>query len=61
MSWAFITSLRKKPQQSYIELLNNIRDLLEENYSQKPQLSCSHPLGMFSFLNCVPSLLRAAC
>ncbi|KAH7161857.1 caspase domain-containing protein [Dactylonectria macrodidyma] len=44
MSWAFITALTAKPQQSYVELLNNIRNLLEPNYTQKPQLSCSHPL-----------------
>ena len=46
MSWAFITSLRKNPNQSYVQLLNSIRDELEGRYSQKPQLSCSHPLGM---------------
>lgn len=45
MSWAFITALKKRPQQSYVELLNNIREELESKYSQKPQLSCSHPLG----------------
>lgn len=45
MSWAFISALKKKPQQSYVELLNSIRDELEGRYSQKPQLSCSHPLG----------------
>ncbi|KAF9636029.1 Peptidase C14 caspase catalytic [Lasiodiplodia theobromae] len=44
MSWAFITSLKKNPQQSYVQLLNSIRDELEGKYSQKPQLSCSHPL-----------------
>ena len=48
MSWAFITSLKKNPQQSYVQLLNGIRDELEGKYSQKPQLSCSHPLGMYS-------------
>jgi metacaspase-1 len=48
MSWAFITALKKNPQQSYVELLNSIRDELEGRYSQKPQLSCSHPLGMSS-------------
>ncbi|KAH6974476.1 caspase domain-containing protein [Ilyonectria sp. MPI-CAGE-AT-0026] len=48
MSWAFITALNSKPQQSYVELLNNIRNLLEPNYTQKPQLSCSHPLGKIS-------------
>ena len=46
MSWAFITALKKNPQQSYVELLQNIRVELEGKYSQKPQLSCSHPLGM---------------
>lgn len=44
MSWAFITALKQKPQQSYVELLNSIRDVLASKYTQKPQLSCSHPL-----------------
>ena len=44
MSWAFITALKKNPQQSYVQLLNSIRDELEGKYDQKPQLSCSHPL-----------------
>ncbi|OJD37926.1 metacaspase a [Diplodia corticola] len=44
MSWAFINALKKNPQQSYVQLLNSIRDELEGKYSQKPQLSCSHPL-----------------
>ncbi|KAF1839625.1 hypothetical protein BDW02DRAFT_486395 [Decorospora gaudefroyi] len=47
MSWAFISSLRKNPNQSYVELLNSIRDELEGKYDQKPQLSCSHPLSKF--------------
>jgi hypothetical protein len=45
MSWAFITALKKNPQQSYVQLLNNIRDELATRYTQKPQLSCSHPLN----------------
>ncbi|RYP27161.1 hypothetical protein DL768_011313 [Monosporascus sp. mg162] len=45
MSWAFITALKKRPQQSYVQLLNSIRDELESRYTQKPQLSCSHPLN----------------
>jgi hypothetical protein len=45
MSWAFINSLKKNPNQSYVQLLNSIRDELEGKYSQKPQLSCSHPLS----------------
>ncbi|KAI9738164.1 MAG: Ca(2+)-dependent cysteine protease [Cirrosporium novae-zelandiae] len=44
MSWAFITALKKNPQQSYVQLLNSIRDELSTKYTQKPQLSCSHPL-----------------
>ena len=50
MSYAFITALKQDPKQSYVELLNSIRDVLEKEYSQKPQLSCSHPLGMFFHL-----------
>ena len=45
MSYAFISALKKDDKQSYVELLNSIRDILENEYSQKPQLSCSHPLG----------------
>ncbi|KKA24348.1 hypothetical protein T310_1633 [Rasamsonia emersonii CBS 393.64] len=44
LSWAFIESLKKWPRQSYLQLLNSIRALLEDKYTQKPQLSCSHPL-----------------
>lgn len=47
MSWAFITALKKNPQQSYVQLLNSIREELSGKYSQKPQLSCSHPLSEF--------------
>ncbi|KAH6633851.1 peptidase C14, caspase domain-containing protein, partial [Chaetomium sp. MPI-SDFR-AT-0129] len=46
MSWAFVAALSKNPKQSYVQLLNSIRDVLETKYTQKPQLSCSHPLGM---------------
>lgn len=45
MSWAFITALKQNPKQSYVELLNSVRDILASKYTQKPQLSCSHPLG----------------
>ncbi|KAF2459280.1 peptidase C14, caspase domain-containing protein [Lineolata rhizophorae] len=45
MSWAFVTALKKNPQQSYVQLLNSIRDELQGKYSQKPQLSASHPLS----------------
>ena len=46
MSYAFITAMNENPKQSYVQLLNSIREVLERKYTQKPQLSCSHPLGM---------------
>ncbi|KAI8072951.1 caspase domain-containing protein [Gongronella butleri] len=46
MSYAFIRSFREHPQQTYLELLNNVRDILREKYSQRPQFSCSHPLDV---------------
>jgi hypothetical protein len=50
MSWAFITALKKNKEQSYVQLLNSIRDELATKYTQKPQLSCSHPLGEYLVL-----------
>ncbi|KAL8291866.1 hypothetical protein RQP46_002124 [Phenoliferia psychrophenolica] len=44
MSFAFIAALTKYPQQTYMQLLNTIRDELKGRYDQKPQLSCSHEL-----------------
>ncbi|KIR35949.1 metacaspase-1 [Cryptococcus deuterogattii MMRL2647] len=44
MSYAFISALTKYPQQSYVQLLNTIRDELKGKYDQKPQLSASHPM-----------------
>ncbi|KAJ5234070.1 uncharacterized protein N7469_005836 [Penicillium citrinum] len=44
LSWAFIKSQKQWPQQSYLQLLNSIRAELDGKYTQKPQLSCSHPL-----------------
>lgn len=57
MSYAFIRALREFPgkrekdpdlELTYVTLLNSIREILAKEYSQKPQLSCSHPLGMNS-------------
>ncbi|TEB34740.1 peptidase C14 [Coprinellus micaceus] len=45
MSYAFVTALTTKHEQSYQELLNNIREILRSKYSQKPQLSSSHPMS----------------
>ncbi|KAJ3920169.1 peptidase C14, caspase domain-containing protein, partial [Lentinula edodes] len=44
MSYAFISALSQNPQQSYQTLLVNIREILRTKYSQKPQLSASHPI-----------------
>ncbi|KAK7690938.1 Ca(2+)-dependent cysteine protease [Cerrena zonata] len=44
MSFAFMTSLRANPRQSYQQLLISLREILKSKYSQKPQLSSSHPI-----------------
>ncbi|KAK3817999.1 MAG: caspase domain-containing protein [Linnemannia elongata] len=51
MTFAFITALTANPQQSYLELLNSIRDILSAKYEQKPQLSSSHPCDLQSPLH----------
>ena len=44
MSYAFIQVMNKQSNQSYLALLNNLRfEMINNNYSQKPQLSTSHP------------------
>lgn len=44
MSWAFISAMRESDNAgerlSYLSLLTNTRQLLQDNYSQIPQLSC---------------------
>ncbi|KAI0784526.1 caspase domain-containing protein [Abortiporus biennis] len=44
MSYAFVNALRKNPSQSYQQLLISLRDFMKGKYSQKPQLSSSHPI-----------------
>ncbi|TFK75218.1 hypothetical protein BDN72DRAFT_892560 [Pluteus cervinus] len=44
MSFAFISALSQNHQQTYQQLLVNIREILRAKYSQKPQLSSSHPM-----------------
>ncbi|XBW35836.1 hypothetical protein QEN19_001408 [Hanseniaspora menglaensis] len=44
LTWAFLEVLSENPNQSYLTLLNSIRDKLAGKYSQKPQLACSHEL-----------------
>ncbi|ODV61093.1 uncharacterized protein ASCRUDRAFT_80852 [Ascoidea rubescens DSM 1968] len=44
MSYAFIQVMNTGKKQSYLTLLQNTRKVLEAKYSQKPQLSASHPI-----------------
>ncbi|KAI0041915.1 hypothetical protein FA95DRAFT_1564901 [Auriscalpium vulgare] len=44
MSYALITAFSQNPQQSYQSLLVSLRQILRDKYSQKPQLSSSHPM-----------------
>ncbi|KAG0378022.1 Ca(2+)-dependent cysteine protease [Mortierella sp. AD032] len=46
MTFSFITALTANPHQTYLQLLNSIRDILRTKYSQKPQLSSSHPVDL---------------
>ncbi|ANB14936.1 Ca(2+)-dependent cysteine protease MCA1 [Sugiyamaella lignohabitans] len=46
MSYSFIEVMSQNPNQSYISLLNNMRQVMARKYTQRPQLSCSHPLDM---------------
>ncbi|KAJ3532748.1 hypothetical protein NM688_g7380 [Phlebia brevispora] len=53
MSYAFITVLSQNRQQSYQQLLGNLREILRRKYSQKPQLSSSHPMDTILDINLV--------
>ncbi|EMD32357.1 hypothetical protein CERSUDRAFT_161724 [Gelatoporia subvermispora B] len=46
MSHAFMTCLRENPNIANKELLQTIRRILRKDFSQKPQLSSSHPVDM---------------
>lgn len=46
MSYAFMSVMGSNKNQSYISLLNNMRSALRGKYSQKPQLSSSHPIDV---------------
>ncbi|TKY89388.1 hypothetical protein EX895_001919 [Sporisorium graminicola] len=45
-SYAFLTVMNQYPQLTYKQMLNAVRDVLASKYSQKPQLSSSHPIDM---------------
>ncbi|CAN8096795.1 unnamed protein product [Discula destructiva] len=40
MSWAFIGTMKENPEMSYIQVLQDTRERLLNNYQQIPQLSC---------------------
>ncbi|KAI5952568.1 casA [Candida jiufengensis] len=44
MSYAFLAVMNQNPNQSYLSLLQNMRTILQNKYSQKPQLTASHPI-----------------
>ncbi|KAK6455679.1 putative cysteine protease [Scheffersomyces xylosifermentans] len=44
MSYSFLTVMKQNPNQSYLSLLKETREILANKYSQKPQLSSSHPI-----------------
>ncbi|AAS51654.1 ADL266Cp [Eremothecium gossypii ATCC 10895] len=46
MSYSFVKVMSQQPQQTYLSLLQNMRTELKGKYTQKPQLSCSHPLDV---------------
>lgn len=46
MSYSFIETMKNNPNQSYLTLLQNTREILSSKYSQKPQLSASHPIDV---------------
>lgn len=52
LTWAFLEVLQENPSQSYVSLLNNIRNKLAGKYTQKPQFAFSHevnPNDQFTF------------
>ena len=47
MSWAFREAYRRGgPNQTYVQLLGNIRKLLYGKYTQIPQMSTGHRMNM---------------
>ncbi|SCV05739.1 LANO_0H14114g1_1 [Lachancea nothofagi CBS 11611] len=46
MSHAFVKVLSTQPQQTFLSLLQNMRAELSGKYTQKPQLSSSHPINV---------------
>ncbi|SCU85057.1 LAMI_0C09978g1_1 [Lachancea mirantina] len=46
MSYAFVKVLSTQPQQSFLSMLQNMRYEMSGKYTQKPQLSSSHPINV---------------
>ncbi|KAH3680207.1 hypothetical protein WICMUC_000472 [Wickerhamomyces mucosus] len=46
MSYAFLKVMTQTRQQTYLSLLQNMRQVMTGKYQQKPQLSASHPIDV---------------
>lgn len=46
MSYALLATLRDNPNQSYLDLLNNLRSILSKKYTQIPQISTGYPMDL---------------
>ncbi|EEB05137.2 metacaspase Pca1 [Schizosaccharomyces japonicus yFS275] len=46
LSYALRQVLTQYPQLTYLQLLQQVREALRGKYTQRPQLSCSHPLDV---------------
>jgi hypothetical protein len=42
----FLAVLRQNKNLTYLQLLNAIREILKSKYSQRPQMSASHPIDV---------------
>lgn len=61
MSWAFLTSLNRNPQQNYVQMLQSTRELLINKYSQIPQLSVSFVTGTLRELLLIFRYISVVC
>ncbi|KAJ9069730.1 Ca(2+)-dependent cysteine protease [Entomophthora muscae] len=46
MSYALLATLRDNPDQTYLDLLNNLRQILCNKYTQIPQISTGYPMDL---------------
>lgn len=46
MSFALCKTLKENPNQTYLDLLNNLRKILQGKYTQIPQISTGYPMDL---------------